>query len=97
MCQDCAEKYKGELFDELSPGGVGTCSVKDCYVLGADSANEAHYYVDFKPELIKPLTKEQLYELHPEQQPLDERLAEMREKIREESIYNGPDRLDWYR
>lgn len=63
MCQDCADKYMGALFDELSEGGNGACSVKGCDVVGADSDNERHYYVDFKPELIRPLSKEQLAEL----------------------------------
>lgn len=58
MCQCCADKYKDVLSEELSDGGVGACSVKGCDVVGADSDNERHYYVDFKPELIKPLIKE---------------------------------------
>lgn len=60
VCQCCAEKYKEVLSDELSEGGVGACSVKGCGVVGADTDYEHHYYVDFKPELIKPLSKEEL-------------------------------------
>lgn len=57
MCQDCADKYRDVLVDELSDGGMGSCSVKGCDVVGADSDNERHYYVDFKPELIKIIPK----------------------------------------
>lgn len=58
MCQCCAEKYKALLSDELSEGGVGACSVKGCGVVGADVDTATHYYVDFKPELIVPLSAE---------------------------------------
>lgn len=61
MCQCCAEKYKDLLKDELDDAGcMGACSVKGCGVVGADTDYEHHYYVDFKPELIKPLSLEEL-------------------------------------
>lgn len=61
MCQCCAEKYKELLGDELDDGGgMGACSVKGCDVVGADTDYEKHYYVDFKPELIKLLSLEEL-------------------------------------
>lgn len=63
MCQCCADKYKDELVDELSEGGQGACSVKGCDVVGDLIDTSAHYYVDFKPELICPLSREQLQAL----------------------------------
>lgn len=61
MCQCCTEKYKELLSDELDDGGgMGACSVKGCGVVGADTDYEHHYYVDFKPELIRPLRLEDL-------------------------------------
>lgn len=48
MCESCAKKYREILEDELSPCRTGTCSVKNC---DADTNN--HYYVTFKPELIR--------------------------------------------
>ena len=63
MCQCCAEKYKNLLVDELDDAGaMGACSVDGCGVVGADSEYEHHYYVDFKIELIQPLSMEQLLE-----------------------------------
>lgn len=63
MCEYCAEKYKEVLSDELSEGGVGACSVKGCDVVGDLCDTKTHYYVDFKPELIKPIFTKQLSEL----------------------------------
>lgn len=61
MCQCCAEKYKDILADELDDaGGIGVCSVAGCSVSGMSDEYEHHYYVDFKPELIKPLSREEL-------------------------------------
>lgn len=61
MCECCAEKYKDLISDELDDAGaVGVCSVKGCNIVGMDSDNEKHYYIDFKPELINVLTSEQL-------------------------------------
>lgn len=75
MCECCAEKYKELLSDELdNAGAVGACSVKGCNVVGADSDNAAHYYIDFKPELIKPLSKEQVMALE-KKDSLDNRIA----------------------
>lgn len=63
MCQCCAEKYKDLLSDELDDAGaMGACSVDGCGVVGADCEYEHHYYVDFKIELIQPLSLEQLLE-----------------------------------
>lgn len=62
MCQCCAEKYKDLLKDELEDGGCGACSVKGCDVVGDDDDIEM-FYVDFKPEIIKPLNREQLLAL----------------------------------
>lgn len=61
MCQCCAEKHKDLLSDELDDAGaMGACSVDGCGVVGADCEYEHHYYVDFKIELIQPLSLEQL-------------------------------------
>lgn len=63
MCQCCAEKYGDLLIDELDDAGaMGACSVDGCGVVGADCEYEHHYYVDFKIELIQPLSMEQLLE-----------------------------------
>jgi len=59
MCQCCAEKYKDVLSDELSEGGAGVCSVRGCDI-DVTAVPEIQYYVDFKPELIKPLSLEAL-------------------------------------
>lgn len=66
MCEHCAEKYKGVLKDELSDEGIGACSVEGCSNVGADMDTESHYYVDFKPELVKfiPKLKEQAIDIH---------------------------------
>lgn len=54
MCEDCAEKYKDILSDELDDGSaIGACSVKGCSVIGAENGDAKHYYIDFNPELIK--------------------------------------------
>lgn len=75
MCECCAEKFKDLLSDELdNAGAVGACSVKGCNVVGADSDNAVHYYVDFKPELIKPLSKDQVITLE-NKDSLDSRIA----------------------
>lgn len=84
MCEGCAQKYKDVLADELSDGGVGSCSVRLCDVVGLDSDNERHFYVDFQPELIHPLTIQQMYTLYPEQQTLDEKIATAMEKLSHE-------------
>lgn len=63
ICQCCAEKYKDVLSDALSEGGIGACSVKDCDVVGDLIDTNTHYYIDFKPELIRPLSREQLQAL----------------------------------
>lgn len=86
MCQDCADKYKETLSEELSEGGVGACSVKGCNVVGADFDNERHYYVDFNPEYVKPLTREQLCALYPEQEDLDSKIATARDAAEREDI-----------
>lgn len=61
MCQCCAEKYKDVLSDELDDSAaMGACSVKGCDIVGADTDYEKHYYIDFEPEFIKPLSLEAL-------------------------------------
>lgn len=97
MCQGCADKYKDVLSEDLSDGGVGACSVKGCDVVGADSDNERHYYVDFKPEFIRALTEEQLYFLYPEQEALDDKIAAARIAAAKEEVYIEPDRNGWDR
>lgn len=63
VCKCCTDKFGDLLKDELDEnGGVGACSVKDCGVVGLDSDTEM-FYIDFKPELIVPLNKEQLLAL----------------------------------
>lgn len=60
MCQCCAEQHKEVLSEELREGGVGACSVNGCNIVGDLCDTEEHYYIDFKPELIKPLSLEEL-------------------------------------
>lgn len=97
MCQDCAEKYKDVLSQELSEGGVGACSVRGCDVVGADCDNERHYYVDFQLDLIKPLTMEQLYSLFPEQEALDDRIEAAHLLLSKMPSEDEPDRSEWDR
>lgn len=67
MCEGCAEKHKELISAELDDGGaIGICSVRGCEVSGLESDNARHYYIDFKPEFIHPLTKEQLLEMDAE-------------------------------
>ncbi len=53
ICEHCAKKYKNLLSKELNDGGIGPCSVKGCGVVGIDADKNNHYYVTFKPELIR--------------------------------------------
>lgn len=54
MCDKHGEQYKELLIDELSDGGMGCCSLKDCDKIGADEDDaEVWYYVDFKTELVE--------------------------------------------
>lgn len=77
MCANCAEKYKDLISGELDDAGaIGICSVDGCTVSGQES-DGPHYYIDFEPELIHPLSKEQYEEL--------KRTGTLEEKIREAS------------
>lgn len=63
MCAGCAEKYKDIISNELDDGdAIGVCSVSGCEISGLESENK-HYYIDFKPELIHPVTKDQLLQM----------------------------------
>lgn len=76
ICQCCAEKYGDLIAGELDDAGaIGTCSVDGCDVNGLETENEHHYYIDFKPELIHPLSKEQYEELK-KNGSLDEKIQE---------------------
>lgn len=65
MCQGCAEKYKdawsyakNQPIGELDDGSaIGTCSVKGCNVVGLESGDDKHYYIDFKPALIQVIDR----------------------------------------
>lgn len=58
MCECCAGKYKDLLDEELDDGAMGACSVKCCENVGTDMDREHHYYVDFKPELVRFIKEE---------------------------------------
>lgn len=62
ICQCCSEKYGDLISGELDDGAIGMCSVAGCDVSGQES-DGPHYYIDFKPELIRPLSREQYEEL----------------------------------
>ena len=81
MCECCAEKYKHILKDELSGGGMGACSVKGCSNVGADIDTENHYYVDFKPELVKFVSHLHIKKM--------EVLSGIDEKIQEANVKTG--------
>ena len=95
MCEGCAEKYKGLLADELSEGGMGSCGVKGCDVVGMDSDYERHYYVDFKLELIQGLSTTQFMERYPELADLEQKLFDATLRMKDEEILEGPDRSEW--
>lgn len=95
ICEDCAQKYKDVFTDELEPGGVGACSVRLCDVVGMDSGDKKHFYVDFHPELVKPLSMDEFYRLYPEQQSLDERILAAQVKMHSMPGWDDPDRSNW--
>jgi hypothetical protein len=45
VCQHCYEKHP-ELHNSCSDGGMGACGIKGCDIIGADSDNDDHYYID---------------------------------------------------
>lgn len=94
MCECCADKYKDVFVNELSDGGVGACSVYGCDVVGADHMEERNYYVDFRPELIKPLNEKQLEELHPECVSLAEKIAAARGQMEVTNFSEAPAQSD---
>lgn len=60
ICESCANNYMDLISGELDDGdAIGICSVSGCQVSGLDSDNK-HYYIDFQPEFIHPLSREQL-------------------------------------
>lgn len=63
ICESCVDDYKDLISGELDDGSaIGVCSVSGCNVSGLESDNK-HYYIDFQPEFIHPLSKEQYEEL----------------------------------
>ena len=80
MCDCCVAEHKGRLLGELADeGGFGVCSVRGCDIPGDVCDNPR--YIDFKPELIHPLTREQLQELYPDHKSLDQRIIDAKEQL----------------
>lgn len=88
MCECCAEKYKDILSEELSDGGMGACSVKGCDVVGMDADTNSHYYVDFKPELIRVHEMRQEKEME-NGKGLDSKILNAKEMQKEASAGKG--------
>jgi len=88
MCECCAEKYKDILSEELSDGGMGACSVKGCDVVGMDADTNSHYYVDFKPELIRVHEMRQEKEMENDK-GLDSKILNAKEMQKEASAGKG--------
>ena len=79
ICESCVDNYKDLISGELDDGSaIGVCSVSGCNVSGLESENK-HYYIDFQPELIHPLSQEQYEELKnavlKSKMSLDERMS----------------------
>ena len=94
MCDCCIEKHKTLISEELDDvGGFGTCSIRGCDISGNDCENSR--YIDFKPELIHPLSREQLYERYPEHKSLDDKISAAWEQLASRAKADEPDRTNW--